>query len=313
MDQNTVTRPDQATLFAFFTMVLIGGVNFVAVKFSNQEFAPFQGAAVRFAAASVLLYAVVGLRRIPLPRGRSLVGAVIYGVLSFAGFYALAYVALLTLSAGVAAIIMASVPLLTLFFASAHRVESLRGRGLAGALIAIAGIAVLVGSPANSELALPSVLMMIGASACAAESAVVIKRFPPSHPVATNAVAMSSGAALLFVFSALFGEKWILPAELSTWISVGYLILIGSVGLFGLFLFTLNRWTASGVSYMTVLIPVVAAISSALLAHEPITLTVAVGGGIVLAGVYVGALSGQNRSAVKDTVRTTSRPAALTR
>ncbi len=295
MDRKAGGPPDSTTLSAFVVLVLIGGLNFVAVKFSNRELAPFFGAAVRFIVASLLLFAYVGVRRLTLPRGRSLFGAVIFGVLGIAGAYAFAYWALQALSAGVAAVIMASVPLLTLLFATIHRVEAFRVRGLLGALLAIAGIAVLVAGPGGAAIPYSSLLAMIGAAACIAESGVVIKLFPQSNPAVTNAVAMGVGAPLLLMLSAGAKEAWLIPRSNSTWISLGYLVVVGSLGLFGLYLFTLKRWTASGVSYMLVLAPIVASIAGALLANEPITGRVVFGGLIVLAGVYVGALSGYDK------------------
>jgi len=82
-------RADRATLLAFAVAVLVGGLNFVAVRFSNRELPPFEGAALRFAAASLLFLAYVRMRDIALPRGRSLIGAVLFGLLGFSGAYAL--------------------------------------------------------------------------------------------------------------------------------------------------------------------------------------------------------------------------------
>ena len=72
-------RSDRGTLAAFAVAVLVGGLNFVAVRFSNRELPPFEGAALRFAAASLVFLAYVGMRGIALPRGRSLIGAVLFG------------------------------------------------------------------------------------------------------------------------------------------------------------------------------------------------------------------------------------------
>lgn len=290
MDQRA-GLPDGATLSAFLLIVLIGGLNFVGVRFSNRELPPFYGAGGRFLAAAILLFAFIALRRVPLPRGKSLLGTVLYGVLSFTGAYAFAYWALKELSSGIAAVIMASVPLLTLFFAMIHGVERFKLRGLLGAILAVGGIGVLVASGGTSDVAFGSLLAMLGAAVCAAESGVVLKRFPPSHPVATNAVAMLIGALLLLALSAIANERWILPQAQATWVSFGYLVAVGSVGLFGLYLFTLKNWTASGVSYMFVLFPIVASIAGAILAREVITTSTVVGGAIVLGGVYIGALS----------------------
>jgi drug/metabolite transporter (DMT)-like permease len=284
--------PDGATLVAFVAIVLIGGVNFVAVRFSNRELAPFYGAAVRFLAASALLFLFVAIRKVPLPSGRSLFGTLVYGVLGFAAFYALAYWALQNLSAAAAAVLVASVPLLTLFFAVLHRVERFRMRGVLGGLLAVSGIAVLVSGSSGLEIPLASVLAMLGAVACAAESTVILKRFAPSNPVSANALAMLIGGALLVPLSIATGESWVVPHRQATWVTLAYLVPVGSVGLFAFYLFSLKRWTASGVSYMFVLTPIVASIASLILEDTSITLGLVVGGLVVLGGVYLGAFTG---------------------
>ncbi len=293
--KETTGLPDQLTLLAFAGTIFLAGLNFVAVKFSNQELEPFFGGGVRFFLASLLFFAFVALRRVPLPRGRALVGTLIYGVIGFAAFYGFAYWALQELSAGIAGVVVASVPLLTLFLAAIHGLEPITGRGIVGSVLAIAGIAILVGAPSDASITLPAFLAMLGAAFCAAESGVILKQFPPSHLVATNAVSMGLGAVLLFVLSAFSGETWIVPAKIETRAAVLYLVVLGSVALFAFYLFTLKRWTASGVSYQFVIIPIVSVIAAALILKESITLGMIAGGVIVLAGVYIGVLAGHRK------------------
>jgi drug/metabolite transporter (DMT)-like permease len=64
-----VNRPSTAVLAVFVAVVLVGGTNFVAVRFSNRELPPFWGAGLRFLIAGVLLVAFALGRRIPLPLG----------------------------------------------------------------------------------------------------------------------------------------------------------------------------------------------------------------------------------------------------
>lgn len=292
-------RPDGITLAAFAGAVLIAGINFVAVKFSNLELDPLFGAALRFTVAATITFAIIAARRIPLPRGRALTGALLYGGLFFFVAFGLMYYAIVKVPAGIAGVVMASVPLLTLVFASLHRLEPFRRRGLVGALITIVGIAILLNAPAGDDFPLLSLLAMIGAAACIAESGIVIKKFPPSHPMATNAVAMLVGALLLISASLVAGENWALPLHPETWWALSYLVLVGSILVFALYLFVLKRWSATGASYQFVLIPLVAVVVGALLADESITIGILLGGLIVLTGVYVGALSHPRREAVR--------------
>jgi drug/metabolite transporter (DMT)-like permease len=289
--------PDRATLVAFATFVLIGGFNFVAVRFSNRELAPMFGAGVRFTIAALILLAVVALRRLPVARGRALKAAVLYGLLNFTAAYGLAYWALTTLPAGIGAVVFAATPLFTVFLAPLHGIERFRVRGLVGSLITLVGIVILANPTGADRLPWLALLAMLGSAAAAAEAGVVLKLLPSAHPISTNALAMAIGGPLLLVVSGLIGETWALPTEAETWVAVSYLAVIGSVGLFGLFLFVLRRWSATGTSYATAIIPVITVIVGSLLASEPITVAMVIGGAIVLVGVYIGALAGKAKDA----------------
>jgi len=297
----TRVRPDPATLAAYATMIVIAGSNFVAVRFSNQELPPFWGATLRFAIACALFSSVMRWRGAALPRGRALAGVAIYGALGFGAFYALMYWALVSVPAGLASVLVALVPLLTFFLAIAHGLERFRLRGLAGALIAVAGIAVVFVEQLGGAVEVAALLACIAAAACAAESAVLAKVFPRVDPAATNAVGMLAGLAILAPLSLVAGEVWTMPQRIDTMVAVLYLVTIGSVGLFALFLYVLRRWTATATSYLLVLSPLVTVAVASLLAGEQISVQFALGGVLVGAGVYVGALSGSTIPGSRDT------------
>jgi drug/metabolite transporter (DMT)-like permease len=101
---------------------------------------------------------------------------------------------------------------------------------------------------------------------------VIVKKLPTGHPVSTNAVAMLIGAVVLLGLSALYREPWRLPSDPAILATFIYLVTLGSILLFVLFVWTVKRWTATGMSYMFVLMPVVAAVLGALLLDEPVTL-----------------------------------------
>jgi drug/metabolite transporter (DMT)-like permease len=284
-------RPERLTLIAFIISTFLGGNNAIAVRFSNMELPPFLGAGIRFAAASIILFLVVLVLRLPLPKGRSLAGALIFGVLQFGISYALMYWSLLQVPAGLFQVILALVPLLTFLFAIAHRQESFQWRVLAGGLLAVSGIAIIFSGRLVGEIPLLSLLAVVLAAACIAESVVLFKTFPKTHPITTNALAMGTGAAVLFVVSLIAGEAPTMPAMASTWMAVLYLVLFGSVGTFVLALYVLSRWTASATSYSLVLMPMVTVLFASLLTDETLTLGLLVGGLFVLLGVYVGALA----------------------
>ncbi|MGH2759572.1 MAG: DMT family transporter [Actinomycetota bacterium] len=284
-------RPTPATLVAFALVAIIGGSNFVAVRLSNRELEPFYGAGLRFAAAALLLFVLVLVKKTPIPRGSGLVGSLVFGVMNFFAAYAFVYWGLQRVPAALAGVVFATVPLMTLILAVLQRVERFRWRAVLGAAIAIGGVSVMAGSPDNADVPILYFLAVVVSALGAAEAAVVIKRFPTVHPFAMNAIAMAAGAPILFALSALTGERWIVPSSATTWYTLAFLVPVGSVALFVLYVFVVQRWTPSAASYQFVLFPVVAALVGSIVADEPLDVTVAIGGALVIAGTYVGALA----------------------
>ena len=180
-------------------------------------------------------------------------------------------------------------PLFTFGLAIAHRQERFHVQGLLGALIAVVGIGLVFVDQLSAEVPLVSLLLILVAAVAIAESSVIVKAIPRSDPFATNAVAMLTGGGLLLALSLVAGEAWGLPRQAETWAAVGYLVVFGSVVMFALFVFTLQRWTASAVSYVTLLMPLVTVALAAALTDERITPSFVLGGAVILAGVYVGA------------------------
>lgn len=175
-------RPAAVTLGAFAVAVTLGAGNFIGVSFSNRELAPFWGAGLRFGLAALIFLAIVTALRLRWPRGRELWLTVAFGVLSFAMFYALMYWALVRVSAGVATVVMAVVPLATLLLAAAQHLERLRVRGAVGALLACAGIAWMVLGPEEVVLPVTALLAMLAAAATVAQSVILGKRLSGNPP-----------------------------------------------------------------------------------------------------------------------------------
>ena len=187
------------------------------------------------------------------------------------------------------AVIMATVPLFTLILAVLHGRERFTGSRIVGGLLAVAGIGVLSLDSLRADAPLLHLLVVVAAAAAVAESTVVVKGFPRAHPATTNGVGMAAGALLLWTASVVAAESWTVPEQARTWTSLGWLVIVGSVGLFYLVLFVIGRWTASASAYVLTVTPAVAVALGALLADEPVTLEVEGGAALVLLAVYVGA------------------------
>jgi drug/metabolite transporter (DMT)-like permease len=276
-----------ATLAAFLAASFIAGANAVAVRVGLAELAPFWGAAIRFLTAALILVLMAVAMRRTFPHGRALLGAALYGLLTFGLSYMFMYWALQEATAGTVMVAFAITPLLTLLLAVAQRVERFHMRALAGALVAAAGIAIVFADKMGSISPL-TLAAILAAALVSAEAPIVVKIFPKVDPAVENGIGMAVGGVVLLLVSLLAGEPWKLPSTPAVQLSLVYLILLGSVGLFLLFLFVLARWTASASAYVLLLAPLAAVGLDLLVLNETPSLSLILGGALAIAGVYLG-------------------------
>jgi drug/metabolite transporter (DMT)-like permease len=288
--QRTGTRPDATTLIAFALLVVLAGGNAVGIDIAADELDPFWAASLRFAVSGLVFAALMAVRRVPLPRGGALLGALLYGAFAFGAAFGIAFVAIPMTGAGAGQLLLGLVPLLTLLLVPLHRLEPFQPRAVIGSLIALVGVGILAADRISLDIPWEGIALAVLAALLLAEAGVVVKMTPRADPIGTNAVAMLTGVALLVPLSWIAGDAWLLPGQPDTWAAMAYLVLAGSVAVFWLFVFVIGRWTASAVSFEFLLIPMTTVPFSALLTGEVVTPIMLVGGAIILAGVYVGAI-----------------------
>ncbi len=286
----TSALPGRQVLLAFFIFILAGGGASVAIRITYQELAPFWSASARFAIGSLIFWIIAYIKKIPLPKGKSLLGAALYGFLGVGLGFLLISWGLVKTPASLYQILMAMVPLATIFLSAGHGLEAITRRGIIGSLLAVVGIGITVGGSGSTEISIPHIISIIIAAVLIAESSVVLKRFPPNPPVMTNAISLTVGTIVLGSASIIRGEAWTIPTQLSTWIAFSYIVLIVTILAFMLYMFVLGKWTASGTSYGFVLVPLVTVLVAAWVGGEKITFNFIIGAAFVLAGVFVGAL-----------------------
>lgn len=281
--------PETGTFAAFGGVVILGGINGIAAKQLLAELDPFWVGVLRFAVAGTIMTTIVLASRVSVPRGRNLVGAVVYGALGFAATFGFFFLGLRDAPVSTAAVFLALTPLLTIGLAILHGQESFSLQGLLGALIAVAGVAVIFADQLSAAVPLGSLILLAVGALCLAETGIVVKLIPKSDPRATNAVGMLTATVILFGLSFIVGEEWTLPSQPSTWLAFAYMATLGSVVLFGLFVYVLERWSASSVAYNDLLIPLVTIAIAAIVTGERISAAFVIGGAVVIAGVFVGA------------------------
>ena len=283
---------DNTTLLAYFVVVCLGGLSPVLVRITLRELPPLWGGFLRFGLAALILGLFVVVRRIPLPRGRALLGAVLFGSLGVGLSTALIYRGLVDTPAGVSQVILALVPLVTFLFAVAHRIEHFRWNALIGALIAVAGVAVVFNDQLSANVPVLGMVSILAASVTIAETTVLLKYFPSSNAFASNAIALPLAATGFFFASFAFGEPRVLPRSPEVWLTFTWLTFLGTLGVITLFLLIIQRLSASVASYQFLLMPLVTVAASSVISGERISPAFALGAAVVLLGVYVGIVRG---------------------
>jgi len=281
---------DRLTLGAFLTVVLFGGSNAVAVRQMVLELPAFWSAAIRFGIAGLAMLGIALVLRRPLPRGATLRGAIMYGVIGFAAAFACINLGLRDVPGGTGSVLVATAPLMTLLLAVAHRQEAFRWQALVGALVAVIGVAIVFLDQLQFDVPPLSLVLVLVGSACISEASIIAKGLPRSDPIGTNAIGMLVAVPVLLGLSFVASEPAVLPVRSQTWIALGYLIVFGSIVVFTLTVYTLRALPASIVAYQTLLFPLVGVTVATVLTGERLSPSFVVGGAVMLVGVYVGAL-----------------------
>jgi drug/metabolite transporter (DMT)-like permease len=272
---------------AFVACSAIWGSTFLAIRLGNEATPPVWAATIRLALASALLFGITAALRIPLPRGRALRGAALWGFFNLGVNFTLLYVGEQTVPSGISAVLFATVPLSTALLAATLGVERLVMRKLIAASVAIAGVAVIFAGELGAAVPLAGLLLILGGATVSALASVLLKQAPKQQVIPLNAIGTAVGAPVCLVASLILGESHALPATLAAWLPIVYLTLAGSLGAFVLFTWLVTHWSVSNASLVGVIVPIIAVIVGGLVKGEqPAPLTY-VGAAIVISAVLI--------------------------
>lgn len=275
-----------------------------------QTLPPLLSAGLRFLLAGVLLglWLIARHGREAHRIGRAqLGGAALVGMLLLAGGNGLVVLAERTVPSGLTALVVASVPLwiVVLRLIAGDRVSASL---VAGVLVGFAGVAFLVvPRGASGEVDPVGLLTVVGATFSWALGTFASPRLrTPRDPLASTAVQMLAGGALLVVIATAIGEPARAdPSSFSTasLAAMAYLVVFGSLVAFSAYTWLLQHASVSVVSTYAYVNPVVAVLLGALVLGEAVTPSMLIGAAIILAAVAFIVSRGATRSAQSRIVR----------
>lgn len=274
-------------LAAFFAIYVIWGSTYLAIRFAVEALPPLLMMGARHLTAGALLLGALLLRGERLPARKAWGAALIGGGLQFLGGHGLLAWAEVRVSSGLAALLIASEPLVMVVLARLAGQERLSMRTLGALGLGAIGVAVLfeTGVRQGSALAAGAVLL---ATVLWSMGAIYARGVSSASAVMFAALQMLMGGVLLLAVGGASGEHVRLAeVSLRSLASLVYLIIFGSLAAFSAYTWLMKVTTAARVSTHCYVNPIVAVFLGWALAGERVTTNMLVGTAIVIASVVL--------------------------
>lgn len=302
-------------VIAFAAIYLVWGSTYLAIRYAIETLPPFLMAGTRFLVAGSVMYAWARLRSAPAPRRPEWHGAALIGALLLLGGNGGVVWAETRIPSGLAALLVATVPLWMVLIEWWGGGARPTRRVVAGLVAGFAGLALLIG-PADllggdAVDLLGTAAVLVGSLSWAFGSVISRRVALPSSPLLGTGMEMLAGGALLMLAGTILGEWGRLdPAGASRQSLLGllYLIVAGSWIGFTAYVWLLRHVEVSKVATYAYVNPVVAVLLGWAIAGERLTLRTLAATVVIVAGV-VFITSGRRRPALErpETAATTGR------
>jgi len=293
--ETAADRPRWKTLLAFAIIYFVWGSTFLAIRVGVHEVPPLLLASMRFLAAGLALFLWMLARGERLPSARQWASVTLLAVLIFVCDYGLLFWAEQRVPSGIAAVMMATIPV---FIALAEivllRTQKLSLRLAFALLVGIGGVAVLMSRSFNlggASIDRTGAGALILGSICWSIATVLSRKLtlPPSKAMSSGAQ-MLSGGIMLTLAAAVAGEfKNFHPSAVSAkaWLALLYLIVAGSIIGFTAYVWLIHRESPTKVGTYAYVNPVVAVLLGYFLGGEALGLRTILGTLFVLISVVV--------------------------
>ena len=291
----SVRRAGLAAWICLLIVYVVWGSTYLAIRVGVETMPPLLMAAARSLVAGLIMFPLGLRRRRSAPPGSRWPSGVQWRACATAGVLLLVGqgvvgVAERTIPSGLAALLIATVPLWLLGLDAGLNRARLGLAPLAGLLLGLVGVALLSSLGGSGHVAVAGVFTVVGAAGLWALGTMTARRgaFPSSMVLATGMELLAGGAALL-VLSAVtgeFGSLHLSHVSAGSWIALAYLIVIGSIVAFsayGIAIRTLPTATVATYAYVN---PVIAVLLGALILGEQLTPAM-IGGGVLVVGAVV--------------------------
>jgi drug/metabolite transporter (DMT)-like permease len=263
----------------FLILCCIWGSTWLFIKLGLRDLPPVTFAAARFLLASSILFVIIKVRGVALPRGRGDWSLLLRtGVLAFTLNYGLLFWGEQHISSGLAALLQATIPAFGMLIAHAYLPgERLDARKMAGVLLGVVGVGVIFSNQLGSEgtRALAGSAAVVFGAACVAWANVLVK-----------AKGTKLDPAVLACFALAFeGNPLKMRWTTLAVVCLLYLTLVGSVAAFLLYYWLVRKVAVTKTMLIALVTPLAAVLLGMVTLDERLTWRVVAGGALIMSGV----------------------------
>jgi len=279
---------------ALIALYIVWGSTYLGIKVAIETIPPFFHAGIRFLISGLILVIWQRSAGRPMPTRKQWISTAIIGSLLLLGGNGLVAWAEQTIPSGVAALIIASVPMF-LVIGEAMRPNGIKPnwQGIVGLLIGFVGIFILVGpseiSGSATKLNPFGVMALLAACLFWATGSIYSKSADlPKSSLMNTGAQMLMGSISLFIISLISGELngWDVTAVSTRSIyGLSYLIFVGSLIGFVSYGWLLQNAPISLVSTYAYVNPIVAVLLGNWIGNEPLEPRIWVATGIIIGSV----------------------------
>jgi drug/metabolite transporter (DMT)-like permease len=276
---------------AFFSVYVFWGMTYLAMRVAVVDIPPHLMAGVRFLLAGALLYIWQRNRGEAPPTLEQWRAATIIGAFLLLGGNATVAWAEERVPSGLAAVLIAVVPIWMVGMEWARGGSRPSKRVIGGLVLGLIGVGLLVspGNDSRSGVDLIGAAMLILASASWAWGSVISKSAPlPKSPFLATSMEMITGGVLLLLIAAAAGQLDGFRLANVSWqaaISWVYLVIFGSLVGFTAYIWLLGHTSIAKAGTYAYVNPIVAVFLGWAILGEPITMRTVVATAVILAGV----------------------------
>ncbi len=279
-------------ILAFLSIYLIWGSTYLLNKIAVGQLEPFMLAGVRFLSASFLMFLIVKVSNKSLKvtlvelKNAAIAGFLFLAIGNGVVVWALSYV-----DSGLAALTIASQPLIVLLLLWIIESKRIKLFSWVGVFVGLLGMYLLISQNqiTSSPESLKGILMIIGCVITWGYASIFVgKAELPKNYLVNSAYQMFFGSLWLILMSLMKQEHWISPYEWEInvkWSMLG-LIIFGSIVAFTSFNYLLRTVSPEKVATSTYINPIVAMILGYLVLKETISTQSVVAAVVLLTGVY---------------------------